>query len=350
MDGEADVLAGHATTVPPARQILGRRPRGVPSRPVTASLRPFRFLAGFQAVVDGAALAETARRAESIGFSGLVIPDHLIDQLSAVPALAVVASATESLRIGTFVVNNDLRHPAVLAQDLASLDVISGGRLDIGIGAGWNRPEYDGIGLPFEPVATRVERLTESLAVLKGLFGDGAFSFAGRFYTISEHDGQPKPVQRPHPPLMIGGGGRRTLSLAAREADIVGLAPRQLSGQRAEPRSMTWAATEEKVAWVREAAGARFERLELNVYPSTWPIVVTDDARAEAGRVIDHMRARTGIELTVDEVLESPHLYIGTVDALVAKITDLRARLGISTFMLGDVDELRPVVERLAGT
>lgn len=314
------------------------------------SPRPFRFLAAFQAVVDGATLAETARRAESIGFSALVIPDHLIEQLSPVPALATVAAATKTLRIGTFVVNNDLRHPAILAQDMASLDVLSGGRLEIGIGAGWNRPEYDAIGLPFEPVATRVERLAESVTVLKGLFGEGPFTFQGRYYAITDHDGQPKPVQRPHPPLLIGGGGRRTLGLAAREADIVGLAPRQLSGQRVEPRSLTWAATEEKIGWVREAAGDRFGGLELNVYPSSWEIVVTDDARAEAHRVIDHLRARSGIELTVDEVLGSPHLFIGTVDALVDKIRDLRARLGISSFMLGEVDELAPVVERLAGT
>jgi probable F420-dependent oxidoreductase len=317
---------------------------------VDKALRPFRFLAAFQAVVDGATLAETARRAESIGFSALVIPDHLIEQLSPVPAMAIIAAATKTLRIGTFVVNNDLRHPAVLAQDMASLDVLSGGRLEIGIGAGWNRPEYDAIGLPFEPVATRVERLAESVTVLKGLFGEGPFTFQGRHYVITGHDGQPKPVQKPHPPLFIGGGGRRTLSLAAREADIVGLAPRQLSGQRVEPHSLTWAATEEKIDWVREAAGERFTGLELNVYPSSWEIVVTDDARAEAQRVIDHLRTRSGIELSVDEVLGSPHLYIGTVDELVDKIRDLRARLGISSFMLGEVDELAPVVERLAGT
>jgi probable F420-dependent oxidoreductase len=317
---------------------------------VDAPARPFRFLAGFQAVVDATALATTARRAESIGFSALVIPDHLIEQLSPAPAMAVVAAATETLRIGTFVANNDLRHPAVLAQDMASLDVLSGGRLEIGIGAGWNRPEYDAIGIRFEPVATRVGRLTESVAVLKGLFGDGPFTFDGQYYTIADHDGQPKPVQRPHPPLLIGGGGRRTLDLAAREADIVGLAPRQLSGQRVEPRSLTLAATAEKIAWIRETAGDRFARLELNVYPSSWEIVVTDHARAEAGRVIDHLRARTGVELTVDEVLESPHLFIGSVDGLVDKIRDLRAGLGISSFMLGDVDELVAVVERLAGT
>jgi probable F420-dependent oxidoreductase len=317
---------------------------------LTAAPRPFRFLAAFQAVVDGPTLAATARRAESMGFSALVIPDHLIEQLSPVVAMGVIAAATETLRIGTFVVNNDLRHPAVLAQDLASLDVVSGGRLEIGIGAGWNRVEYDAIGLPFEPVATRVGRLEESVTVLKGLFADGPFSFRGQHYRITDHDAQPKPLQRPHPPLMIGGGGRRTLTLAAREADIVGFAPRILPGRKTDPRSFTLAATEEKLAWVREAAGPRFAALELNAYPSSWPIVVTDDPRAEAGHVIDEMRSRTGIELTVEEVLGSPHLFIGSIDGLVAKFRELRERLGISSFVVGEIDELAPVVERLAGT
>ena len=318
--------------------------------PLSRPVRPFRFLAGFQAVVDGATLAGIARRAESMGFSALVIPDHLIEQLSPVPALAVIAAATDTLRIGTFVLNNDLRHPAVLAQDLASLDVLSRGRLEIGLGAGWNRPEYDAIGLPFESVRTRVGRLEESIAVLKGAFAEGPFSFRGEYYTMTEHDGQPKPVQRPHPPLLIGGGGRRTLRLAAREADIVGFAPRILPGQVSDPPSLTFAATEEKLGWVREAAGERFDGLELNVYPSTWPIVVTDHPRAEAARVIDHLRGRSATDLTVDEVLASPHLFIGSIDGLVEKFRDLRARLGISSFMVGKIDELAPVVERLAGT
>ena len=189
-------------------------------------MRPFTFLASFQGVIDGTGLAREARRAESMGFTALVVPDHLIEQLSPVPALATIAAATDRLRIAGFVHNNDLRHPAVLAQDLASLDVLSGGRLDVAIGAGWNKPEYDAIGLPFDPTPVRQARLEEAVSILKGCFADGPFSFSGAHYTIVDLDGQPKPIQRPHPPFLIGGGGRRTLALAGREADIVGLAPR----------------------------------------------------------------------------------------------------------------------------
>ena len=300
--------------------------------------------------MPGRQLAALARRAESMGFHALVVPDHLIPQLSPVPAMATIAAATTTLRIGTFVLNNDLRHPAVLAQDLASLDILSEGRLEIAMGSGWNQPEYDAIGLPFDPVATRGARLAESIAVLKGCFADGPFSFAGEHYTITEYDAGPKPVQRPHPPFLIGGGGRRTLTLAAKEADIVGLAPRILGEQRADPRSITFAATAEKIGWVREAAGDRFADLTFNIYPSVWPVTVTDDVHAEARAVIDHLKGRTGIELTETEVRESPHLFIGSVDGFVEKFESLRERLGITSIMVGGVDELAPVVERLAGT
>jgi probable F420-dependent oxidoreductase len=314
------------------------------------ALRPFRFLAEAVDIVDAATLADKAHRAEAIGYSSLVITDHLLEQLAPIPAMATIAAVTERLRVGTFVFNNDLRHPAVLAQDLATLDLLSGGRLDIGIGAGWNQPEYEAIGLPFEPVGTRVGRLVESIAVLKGLFGDGPFSFAGSHYTITAMDGQPKPVQRPHPPFLIGGGGRRTLSLAGREAQVVGLAPRILSGARGDPRSITIAATEEKIGWVRDAAGARFADLELNVYPSMSAVIVTDHARTEIAAVRDRLRGTTGFDVPEDELLESPHIFIGSVDGLVAKFQMLRERLGISSIMVGDIEQLSGVVERLAGT
>jgi probable F420-dependent oxidoreductase len=313
-------------------------------------MRPFRFLSAASAVVDGEIFAKRARDAEALGIDVLVFPDHLVGQLAPIPAMAAAAAATERLRVAGFVFNNDLRHPAVLAQDFATLDVLSGGRLEIALGAGWNEPEYEAIGLPFDPVGVRVSRLEEAIAVFKGLFGDGPLSFSGTHYTITEMDGQPKPVQRPHPPFFIGGGGRRTLSIAAREANTVGLAPRILSGQRADPRSITWAATEEKLGWVREAAGERFGELEFNLYPSQWPIVITDDIRGEARMVIERMKSRTGVELTEDEVIASPHIFIGSVDRFVEKFQELRERLGISSFMVGDIDELPAVVERLAGT
>jgi probable F420-dependent oxidoreductase len=315
-------------------------------------VRAFRFLAEAGGIADGKALAVNARRAEAMGIDVLVIPDHLIQQLAPVPFMATVAAATERLRIGTFVLNNDLRHPAVLAQDLASLDVLSSGRLEIGIGAGWNAAEYRAIGLGFDDVGVRSSRLAEAIAVLKGAFGPGPFSFTGAHYTITDFDAYPKPIQQPHPPLFIGGGGRRTLSLAAREADIVGLAPRVLAGPTPlpDPRSLTIEAAEEKIGWVREAAGTRFERLELNCYPSgIAPVLITDHAFAEARDLAARLWSGTGIEVSERELLESPHVFIGSVDGLVEKFRMLRERLGISSIMVGGIDELAPVVERLKG-
>jgi probable F420-dependent oxidoreductase len=313
-------------------------------------MRPFTFIADALDAEDAQTLTERARHAESIGVTTFAVPDHLVPMPAPIPYLSTVAAVTERLRLTAFVHNNDLRHPAVLAKDLATLDRYSGGRLDVAIGAGWNKPEYDAIGLPFDPVGTRVARLAEAVTVLKGCFRDGPFSFNGEHYTITEYDAYPKPVQKPHPPIFIGGGGRRTLTLAGREANIVGLAPRILREQRADPHSITWAATEEKLAWVREAAGERFGELEFNVYPSQWPITLTDDLHGEARKVIDGMRDRTGIELTEDEVIASPHIFIGSIGRFVEKFQELRARLGISSFMVGSLDELGPVVERLAGT
>lgn len=313
-------------------------------------MKPFRFLAGATSIVDGRTLAETARAAEASGIDVLVIPDHLVEQLAPVPMLATAAAATERLRIGSFVFNNDLRHPAVLAQDLASLDVLSDGRLEVGIGAGWRKPEYDAIGIGFDPIGTRVTRLEEALEVLKGAFAEGPFSFGGKHYTITDLDGQPKPVQKPHPPFFIGGGGRRLLTLAGREADTVSLAPRLLPGLHGDPRSITLAATEEKVGWVRASAGSRFAAMELNVYPSMSETSITDHARRDLTDLATRLRERTGVEITPDELAESPNVFIGSLDALVEKLQMLRERLGISSFMLGEFGTLNPLVARLAGT
>jgi probable F420-dependent oxidoreductase len=314
-------------------------------------VKPFTFTADAYDVRDGRDLAERARHAEDRGVTTFAIPDHLVEgSFAPSPYLATVAAATTRLRISAFVHNNDLRHPAVLAQELATLDVLSGGRLDIALGAGWNKPEYDAIGLPFDATETRQARLAEAVAVIKGCLADGPFSFHGEHYDVADYDGFPKPTQKPHPPIFIGGGGRRTLALAGREANIVGLAPRIRKEQRVDPASITWAAAEEKVGWVREAAGDRFDDLVFNVYPSGWPITVTDDLRGEARKVIDRLKSRTGVELGEQEVIDSPHVFIGSIDRFVEKFSELRERLGISSFLVGDLTELGPVVERLAGT
>ncbi len=312
--------------------------------------RPFRFLADARDIATIGELTETVRKAEAVGFDTLVVPDHLIPQLAPIPAMAAIVALSDRLRVSGFVLNNDLRHPAVLAQDLASLDVLSEGRLDVAIGAGWNRPEYEAIGLAFDRTPVRQARLREAITVLKGCFADGPFSFSGEHYTITDLDAQPKPVQRPHPPFLIGGGGRRTLELAAREANIVGLAPRILPNAAGDPSSITVAASAEKISWVREAAGDRFADLELNVYPSMTGVSVSDRPLAEAREVAERLEARSGVAVSPEDLLDSPHIFINSIDGFVEKFRRLRDELGISSIMVGNVDELAPVVERLAGT
>lgn len=311
---------------------------------------PFRFLADAREIASVRELTETARRAEAIGVDTLVVPDHLIQQLGPVPAMAAIVAVSDRLRVSGFVLNNDLRHPAVLAQDLASIDVLSGGRLDVAIGAGWNRAEYEAIGLPFDATPVRQARLAEAIAVLKGCFGPGPFSFGGEHYTITDYDAHPKPIQQPHPPILIGGGGRRTLTLAAREASIVGFAPRILPIGAPDPASITFDGTREKLEWVREAAGDRFDDLVLNIYPSGVAPAVVGDPLRQAAEFAESLTQRSGVAISAEEVLDSPHFFVNTVDGFVEKFTRLRDELGISSIMVGDLGELDPVVERLAGT
>lgn len=310
-------------------------------------MRPFRFLADVREIVPGAELVRRARRAEDLGYHALVVPDHLTGQLSPVVTMTAIAAATTTLRVGAFVLNNDLRHPAVLAQDLAAIDVLSGGRLDLAVGAGWNRPEYEAIGLRFDPTPVRQARLAEAVTVLKQCLSGQEFSFSGAHYRITGYTGEAS-VQRPHPPVFIGGGGRRTLTLAGREADTVGLAPR-ITPTGLDARSLTLEATREKIAWVLDAAGPRFADLEFNVYPSAWPPVLTDDLDSEVASVVAAVEDMTGTRLTAREILESPHLFIGPAARIAEKFERLREELGITSFMLGPLGALDEVLGRLAG-
>src|SRR5688500_12167265 len=233
--------------------------------------RPFRF--GVQVargVAHAASHAEwmvKAKRAEALGYDILLMPDHLTDQFAIGPALALVATATTTLRIGTFVLQNDLRHPALVAKEAATLDVLSDGRFELGLGAGGSLlADYEQTGIPLDPPGTRVGRLEESLRIIKGLAAEEPLTFTGRYYTIAEHHGYPKPAQRPHQPILVAGGGPRLLSLAAREADIVGiLVPMLPGGGQFQMEASRAAAFTEQVELIRRVAGTRFAAMELNV-------------------------------------------------------------------------------------
>ena len=314
-------------------------------------MQPIRFLVGARGVQDRQTLVEGARAAEAIGYSDLTVHDHLTPQLAPIAVLAAVAMATERLRLCPLVFNNDLRHPAVLAQELATIDVLSEGRLVVGIGAGWNEPEYRAIGLAFDPPAIRIGRMLEAVAILRGLFGEGPTSFEGRSYTISELDGQPKPVQRPHPPFLIGGTRERMLRIAAREADIVGI---DLRKGRESLGDAFPARMDERISWIRDEAGSRFDGLELSTLRLLGEVTVTNRPLKTAAEVARRLEADTGLSIEPRDVLESPYSLIGPVPDLVAKLREGRQRWGINSMLVGWLDEdlspFAPVVEQLADT
>jgi probable F420-dependent oxidoreductase len=311
--------------------------------------RPFRFAVQLSrpAQPTASAWAELARRAEGLGYSTLLMPDHFGDQLAPVPALVAAAQATEHLRVGTLVLDNDYRHPLVLAKEAATLDLLSDGRLELGMGAGWMRSDYEQSGIGYDPAPTRVDRFEEAVQIVTGLLeADGPFSFAGEHYTITEHVPHPRPVQRPRPPLIIGGGGRRVLSMAARHAEIVSInvnLHQGTGGPEVAPNASP-DATRRKVGWVREAAGERFEQIELNCLIGF--AVVTDDT---AG-MVEALAPAFG--LAPEQARHVPLALIGTLEEMEEELRWRRREYGISYFSVeADCWEaLAPVVQRLAGT
>ena len=309
--------------------------------------RPFRFglsLAGFD---HGHDWAETARRVEALGYSTMLVPDHLGDQLAPLPALAVAAAATTTLRVGTYVLDNDFRHPVLVAKESATVDVLSGGRFELGIGAGWRKAEYDRAGIAFEPGAVRVARLEEAVAVVKGLWSASPFEYSGRHYTVRSLEGRPRPAQPGGPPLLLGGGGPRLLAMAARQADIVGIAPRARADGVLEPTDVSPEATEAKVAIVRDAAGDRFAALEMNVLT-----LVVEVAGGEARRRqrAEELAGRWG--MAPSAVLASPHVVLGSASQVAEQLGAARERYGISYVTVPEpaLASFAPVVARLAGT
>jgi len=273
------------------------------------------------------------------------MPDHFDDQLAPVPALMTAANVTTTLRIGALVWDNDYKHPAVLAKELATMDVLSDGRLELGIGAGWMISDYEQMGIPYDAAKVRIDRFVEGLKVIKGAMAEGPFSFSGDHYTITDYNGTPKPVQAPCPPILIGGGGKRVLSIAAREADIVGINATMSAGVVGLHTfsTMTAEVVDEKVAIVREAAGARFNDIELNV--RAFLVNITDDAKQAASGIASML----GVEQQMVE--ESPFALVGPTSKLIEDLLERRERWGFSYVIVGadDVDTFAPVVAALNG-
>ena len=309
-------------------------------------MRPFRFAAQLRGGRSAQEWRSTAKRAEDQGFSTLLMPDHFDEQLAPLPALMAAADATTTLRVGALVFDNDYKHPLVLAKEAATLDLLSDGRLELGIGAGWMASDYEQSGIALDRAGVRIDRMVEGIAVLKGLFTGEPFSFEGTHYRISGHKGTPLPVQRPHPPIIIGGGAKRVLSIAAREADIVSVNFNMHAGAVNEQSMVTGTgdATAEKIGWIRDAAGDRFDDIELEL--TAFVARITDDAASFTAKLGGAMG------LTPEQAAGSPHFLVGSEDQIVERLQQLREEHGFSYIAFsGPSDQaMVPVVARLAGT
>jgi probable F420-dependent oxidoreductase len=306
----------------------------------------FRFGVQITQVESAAKWRDKARKLEDLGYSTLFMPDHFGEELAPLPAIAMAAAHTTTLRVGSLVFDNDYKHPAILAKEAATIDLLCDGRLELGIGAGWMRSDYDALGLPYDPPAVRVDRFEEALRIIKECFRGEKFSQPGEHYRVSDYASYPKPVQAGGPPILIGGGGKRVLSIAAREADIVGINPNLRDGEinAASAADSLAEQTDRKIAWVRDAAGARIDDIEIQM--RFFVTRVTDD-RAGFARAIAPM---FGVE--PDAALESGAVCAGSEVEIIEQLERRRERWGLSYVVVGDdnVDEFAPIVAKLSGS
>jgi probable F420-dependent oxidoreductase len=309
-----------------------------------AATRPFKF--GAKATKAGSAKewADLAKQAEDLGFVSFQIDDHFGNQLAPVPAIMAAASATSSVKVGPLVAGVDFRNPVLFAKEAATIDLLSDGRFMMALGAGWLKDDYAIAGIDQDDAITRIERLGEAIDVMRGLWGEGKFSYQGKHYTVAEVDGKPAPLS--DIPILVGGGGEKILSLAAQKADIVGINPK-IVARSINPQSMATAAADvvdQKLAWVKAAAGDRFDDLELQM--QVFVTAVTDDPAP----IAENLSKAFGLPPEV--VLQAPYFQLGTVDSIVENLQGLRERWGISyiAFQQDATAAVAPIVERLAGT
>lgn len=291
--------------------------------------------------MSGAEWLEAARKAEGLGFDTFIAQDHLGSQLAPLPALAAAAMVTSRLRLATLVLDNDFRHPALVAEEAVTVDVLSGGRMELGLGAGWLESDYTRAGIPFDAPAVRLERLAEAVRICKMLFdSETPVTFRGKYYCLDGLEPLPRPVQKPRLPLMVGGRLRRALQLAAREADIVGISLLDRQGPAgARPPSFA-----EKVEWVREAAGNRLSEIQLHVNAA---VVELADGPTAAVPGVERFAARTG--QTLEAALASPGVLSGSVDAIVEKLQRIHEQYGVSYWVIHarNMDAFSRVIARL---
>ncbi len=310
-----------------------------------ADTRPFRFGALVAQLGSRQELQETARRIESAGYSTLLMTDHLGEErYSPIPALVCAADATSDLRVGTLVLNNDLRHPAVLAGEIATVDIVTDGRFEPGIGAGWEKEDYDRSGIRLDSAPDRISRLDEALQILNAYFTSDSVSFTGEHYQVTNLPSVPHPVQEPKPPMLVGGGGKRILTVAARQADIIGVhVPAKKDGSAQDWSSAGPNDVEKRIGWIRDAAGDRMSRIEL--CQNVFAVNITDDRQAAGAEVAKRFGMTDG------QALESPYFLLGTEDQIADQLQHNRVRFGISYYIVpGRLTEtMQPLVKRLAG-
>lgn len=308
-------------------------------------IKPFRFGIQTSSQPDKASWVNLAQRTEANGFDVLTMPDHFTDQLAPIPALMTVADNTTTLRVGALVWDNDYKHPVVLAKELATIDVLSSGRLELGLGAGWMVSDYEQSGIIYDRPGVRIDRFIEGLDVIRGCMAAESFSYSGKYYTITNYTGLPKPIQAPCPPILIGGGGKRVLTYAAQHADIVGVNATLTAGAVGPDviATMSAAAVDDKVAIVRNAVGARVNDIEMNI--RAFMVNVTDDASGAINRLASAMHVDDSM------IAETPFALIGPPSKLIEDLLARRERWGFSYVIVGgeDIDSFAPVVAALRG-
>jgi probable F420-dependent oxidoreductase len=306
--------------------------------------KPFRFGVQISNATDAAAWRDKAKKLEDLGYSTLFMPDHFGNELAPMPAIAMAAAHSTTLKIGALVFDNDYKHPAILAKEAATIDLLSDGRLELGIGAGWMKTDYDALGLDYDPPAVRVDRFEEALHVIKQCFTGEQFTYNGAHYRITDYASFPKPAR--HLPILVGGGGKRVLSIAAREADIIGINPNLRAGEVGidATKDSLQGATDRKLDWVRDAAGARMADIEIQM--RFFITKVTDD-RMSLARAI-----APGFGVEPEEALESGAALVGSESEIIEQLHQRRERWNLSYVVVGDenIDEFAPIVAKLAGT